>query len=254
MNNKSELQKVSEETMRFMRGKYRLDEVPGKFYDIDCLKFRQGKRTILSINIHDDRYDFQVIFGKAEREKFDARRDEFPQSILNIYDSERNLHDGKWMLIPVADLETLEAVKKLILIKKNPNRKPFPKENAVYSSCGQRCDLCIHYSDASFNDEFRTELKQRLIRVYANGEGDGGFWGDDMKFCDGCCSGGLDKDFDCEPLKCAKSQGINNCNDCHKNPCEKSTAGWRPKIELKHILADDVTWAILPYVYRQYGN
>jgi hypothetical protein len=31
----TELEKVSEETMRFMRGKYKLDEVPGKYYDID---------------------------------------------------------------------------------------------------------------------------------------------------------------------------------------------------------------------------
>jgi len=33
MNEKSELQKVSEEIMRFMRGKYVLDEVLGKYYD-----------------------------------------------------------------------------------------------------------------------------------------------------------------------------------------------------------------------------
>ena len=249
-----QLKKVSQETMRFMRGKYRLDEVPGKYYDIDCLKFRQGKKTILSINIHDDRYDFQVIFGKAERDKFDARREEFPKIIQDIYDSEKNLHDGKWMLIPVADLDTLEAVKKLILIKKNPNRKPFPKENAIYSSCGHRCDLCIHYSGAVFCDGFREDLKQRLIRVYANGVGDGDYWGDDMKFCDGCHTGGLDKGFSCEQLKCAKEHGLDKCTNCSNYPCSKSTAGWSPKIELKHILADDVTWAILPYVDGQYGN
>lgn len=86
MSGKTELQKVNEETMRFMRGKYALDEVPGKYYEFDCLKFRQGKKTILSINIHDDHYDFQVIFGKAEREQFEARRDEFPQFIVDLYD------------------------------------------------------------------------------------------------------------------------------------------------------------------------
>jgi len=31
------------------------------------------------------------------------------------------------MLIRVDNLEMLEAVKQMILIKKNPNRKPFPK-------------------------------------------------------------------------------------------------------------------------------
>ena len=44
MNHQTELQKVSEETMRFMRGQYALDEVSdGK----DELKFRRGGKTIL---------------------------------------------------------------------------------------------------------------------------------------------------------------------------------------------------------------
>lgn len=37
--------------------------------------------TQVDYDLHDDHYDFQIIFGKAEREKFETRRDEFPQSI-----------------------------------------------------------------------------------------------------------------------------------------------------------------------------
>ena len=91
----TELKKVSAETMRFMRGKYKLDEVPGKYYDIDCLKFRQGKKTILSVNIHEDCYDFQIIYGKAERDVFEARRDEFPEAIRTLYFDAHTYHDGK---------------------------------------------------------------------------------------------------------------------------------------------------------------
>jgi len=264
MNNKTELQKVSEETMRFMRGKYRLDEVPGKYYDIDSLKFRQGKKTILSINIHKDRYDFQVIFGKAERDKFDARRDEFPQSVQDIYDSEKNLHDGKWMLIPVANLDMLEAVKKLILIKKNPNRKPFSKEQALYGNCGHRCDLCVHYSGGTISEEFRLELIERVNRVYSPETP----LEDVIRnhhLCPGCekaHSGDFTSDVKlnlhanslCEQKKCAASKGNDKCSNCSSYPCPKATAGWPPKIELKHVLADDVTWAILPFVGGQYGN
>ena len=43
MSDKTEMQKVSQETMRFMRGKYKLDEVPGKYYDIECLKSINGR-------------------------------------------------------------------------------------------------------------------------------------------------------------------------------------------------------------------
>jgi hypothetical protein len=240
------LQKISAETMRFMRGKYRLDEVPGKYYDIDCLKFRQGKKTILSINIHDDRYDFQVIFGKVERDKFDKQREGFPKWIQEIYDNSTTLHDGKWMLFTVADLETLEAVKNLILIKKNPNRKPFPKEHAVYSDCGHRCDLCVHYTGGTISEEFRNELKERISRVY------GGNPKENTMLCPGCSN---KPDEDCPIKKCAKDNGVAKCKDHALYPCEKTTAGYKGGINaLKHILADDVTWAILPYVDGQYGN
>jgi len=106
----------------------------------------RGGKTILTIYIRDDRFDFLVIFGAAERGQFEVQCDTFPQSIRDIYDNSRTYHDDKWMFTPVADMATLEAVKELIMIKKKPNRKPFPKEQAVLSKCGMRCDLCVHYT------------------------------------------------------------------------------------------------------------
>ncbi|MDR2589686.1 MAG: DUF3788 family protein [Oscillospiraceae bacterium] len=251
MDKKTELQKVSEETMRFIRGKYIADEIgDGK----DELKFRRSGKTILTIYIRDDRFDFLVIFGKAEREKFENRRSEFPHQIQEIYDNSKTYHDGKWMMIPVANVDTLEAVKQMILIKKKPNRKSFPQEQAIYADCGHRCDLCVHYNGGTIKDELREEIKKRLIHVYAGGEGDGGYWGDDMEFCDGCSKGGLDKDFDCHQRKCAAKQGVDKCTNCNLYPCDNSYAGYRPEIHTKTIYAEDVTWAILPYVPEQYGN
>ena len=248
MSEKTELQKVSEETMRFMRGKYVLDEVPGKYYDIDCLKFRQGKRTILSINIHEDHYDFQIIFGKAEREKFEVQLSEFPEAIQDLYNKSHALSDGLWMLIRVDDLETLEAVKKMIVIKKKPNRKPFPKEQAIYAECGHRCDLCVHYIGGTADEEFRKKLHKHVCRVYG--------WNPDDKIppCNGCYHGGLNGKFDCDQKKCAKDKGLTRCMDCLEYDCGKATVGWKPAIEVRSISADDVTWAILPYVDGQYGN
>ena len=46
MSERTEMQRVTEEIARFMRGRYALDEVPGKHYENDCLRFRQGKKTI----------------------------------------------------------------------------------------------------------------------------------------------------------------------------------------------------------------
>lgn len=220
MSDKTELQKVSEETMRFIRGKYVLDEVG---YGKDKLKFCENGETVITIQIHENRYDFHI--------------------------DEKN--------IPVADLETLESVKQMLMIKKKPNRKPFPKEQAIYASCGHRCDLCVHYNGGTISEEFRAELKERLKRVYAGGIGDGGYWGDDMQFCDGCHTGGLDKGFNCDSLKCAAENGVDRCQNCYKHPCDKTNLlyqGLKPEIHTNTITADDVTWAILPYVHGQYGN
>lgn len=241
----NEFDKVRLETVKFMRGKYRLDEVAGMNYDIPCIRFRQGKKTIVAVNLHNDHYDFQIVLGKAEREKFEAVKHEFPIEIQELYDRERTLQDGKWLLIPVYDLKTLDAVKKLILIKKKPNRKPFPKENAVYGKCGHRCDLCVHYT--GITEEFREMLIPHLNAVYGASA-----W--DMR-CSGCatpnCYCYRDEYGLCEPLKCLHTKQLNTCFDCAKYPCEQATVGYR-QLEHKSISADDVTWAILPYVPYQY--
>jgi hypothetical protein len=75
---------VKLEIVKFMRGKYRLDEVAGKYYDIDCFKFRQGKKTIVSINFYNGHYSCQLILGKSEREKFDVHRKEFLDVMIII--------------------------------------------------------------------------------------------------------------------------------------------------------------------------
>ncbi|WP_369011808.1 DUF3788 family protein [Acetivibrio thermocellus] len=162
---------------------------------------------------HEDHYDFLIVLGKAEREKFEAVKHEFPLEIQQLYERERTLHDGKWLLIRVDDLKTLEAVKKLILIKKKPNRKPFPKENAVYgvSSWDMRCTGC------------------------------------DTTGCH-CRSEGNEL---CEPLKCLHTEQLKTCFDCKKYPCGQATVGYK-YLEHRNISADDVTWAILPYVPYQY--
>lgn len=49
------LDRISHETMTFMRGKYKLDEIgDGK----NELKFKQGAKSILTVYIHEDRFTF----------------------------------------------------------------------------------------------------------------------------------------------------------------------------------------------------
>lgn len=242
----NDITKLESEIVKFMRGKYRLDEVAGMFYEVPCVKFRQGKKTIVSINLHEDHYVFQIILGKAEREKFESIRHEFPIEIQELYDRERTLHDGKWLFFRVDSLESFEAVKKLILIKKKPNRKPLSKEGAVYGKCGHRCDLCVHY--AGITDEFRDMLIPHLNVVY----GSDSDWSMRCTGCDteGCQCYGENSEL-CDPLRCLRQNQLNTCFECEDYPCEHATVGYS-HLQHRNIGADDVTWAILPYVPHQY--
>ena len=93
----TEFEKLTVEMVAFLRGKYRLDEVAGMYYDVPCLRFRQGKKTIVSINLHKNFYEVQLVLGKAERDNFEAIKEEFPLEIQDLYEKERILHDGKWL-------------------------------------------------------------------------------------------------------------------------------------------------------------
>ena len=202
--------------MRFMRGKYCLDEVgDGK----DELKFKKGKKTVLTVYIREDKYTFLIIFGKWERLSFEKQRDTFSQYILDYYDNSTTYHDGKWMFIDVSTLEQLEEVKKLIQIKKKPNRYPFLSENAVYGKCGHRCDLCLHYNKMS--EEQRAGIEKHLNNVWGVGD-----WS--MR-CGGCES-----------------------DECY---CKDATvADGRSRIHTDSYSADDITWGILPFVPGQYED
>ena len=134
------------------------------------------------------------------------------------------------------------------MVRKEPNRMPFPREQAVYGGCGHRCDLCQHYIGGPNSEAFRAMLIEHVRRVY------GGNPDEAVPTCLGCDHGGLDGKFNCYQMKCAAKQGIDKCVGCPNHPCEKAHAGLPPEIHTRTITADNVTWAILPYVHEQYGN
>jgi len=58
----------------------------------------------------------------------------------------------------------------------------------------------------------------------------------------------------CEQKKCMVKKGVPNCRECGDYDDCNPEVGYSAGIEPRSILFDDVTWAILPYVHKQYGN
>ena len=95
------------------------------------------------------------------------------------------------------------------------------------------------------NEVSEAELQKRVGDMYGP-EG----YGDNMMRC----PGGTKKDCGgCDKLKCPKSRGLGSCAECADFPCGECGIV-RCFIEARSTSAEDVTWAVLPYVDGQYGN
>ncbi len=94
----------------------------GKKWDYEY-KYRRGGKTLCALYAKRDTFGFMVIFGKAEREAFEAARDTFGDKLRLAYDEAHTFHDGKWvMFYPEEESEIREFIR-LLEIKRKPNRK-----------------------------------------------------------------------------------------------------------------------------------
>lgn len=111
-----------------------VDEIT-KLYDIEQIwnnggkkwtyeyKFRKGGKTLCAFYFKDKTLGFMIIFGKDERTKVEEIRNELSSNVIETYDNAQTYYDGKWVMFDITDNSILEDLKKLLLIKRKPNRK-----------------------------------------------------------------------------------------------------------------------------------
>jgi hypothetical protein len=87
------------------------------------LKYRKSGKTLCALYPRELGMLILIVFGKAEREKFENSRIEFTKYVNDFYENTRQYHDGKWLYLDYDSNLSIEDIKKLILIKKKPNRK-----------------------------------------------------------------------------------------------------------------------------------
>ena len=83
-------------------------------------KYRRGGKTLCALYAKQDCLGLMIIFGKEERDKVDVIRDSLSSRTLEVFDSAKTYHDGKWVMfdetLPLADM------KLLLNIKRRPNK------------------------------------------------------------------------------------------------------------------------------------
>lgn len=86
-------------------------------------KYRRGGKTLCSLYARENRMGFMIIFGKGEREAFEAERTAFSDAVQKTYDDAKTFHDGKWVMFEPEDNSQLGEFMGLLHIKRRPNKK-----------------------------------------------------------------------------------------------------------------------------------
>lgn len=86
-------------------------------------KFRKGGKTLCAVYFKNNTLGFMIIFGKDERIRFEEIRSGLSSEVLETYDNAETFHDGKWVMFDITNNSIIEDLKKLLFIKRKPNRK-----------------------------------------------------------------------------------------------------------------------------------
>ena len=104
---------------------YETDRIWGKGFGCWTYeyKYRRGGKTLCTLYAKEDAICLLVTLGRAERDKFEARRNSFSAWLQEIYDTTQTYHDGKWLWIELLNSAHIGELLELLHIKRRPNRK-----------------------------------------------------------------------------------------------------------------------------------
>ena len=91
-------------------------------YDADRL-WNSGGKTLCSLFANENRIGFMVVFGKDERDKFEAEREIYTACTQDVYDRAHTYRDGKWLMFEPSDTAMFDDFLRLLRIKRKPNKK-----------------------------------------------------------------------------------------------------------------------------------
>ncbi len=66
------------------------------------------------------RFSVVIVFGSAERDKFEERRYTWRPRLVDLYDQAKSYPDGKFLTLPVSTADDLQEVMDLLTMKRPP--------------------------------------------------------------------------------------------------------------------------------------
>lgn len=121
----AELYPVWEALCAAIEEKYDMDRIWDKGYRdwVWEYKYRRGGKTLCTLYAKEKAIGLQIIFGRDERAKAEAKREEVSAEVYRVYEEAATFHDGKWVMFLPTDTAAISDYLKLLAVKRRPNRK-----------------------------------------------------------------------------------------------------------------------------------
>ncbi len=84
------------------------------------IRYRKSGKTLASLFPEYGAFTALIVLGKKEGKKAAEMIDEFSSATRDLIGSAKQLHDGKWLWIPVLAPSHVEDVKRLLAVKRRP--------------------------------------------------------------------------------------------------------------------------------------
>ena len=85
------------------------------------LRYRKGGRALVALYPQKERIIAQVVLGKAQAKR--AQSLKLGERVSKVLRESPQLHDGRWLSIPVLNEADAEDVEQLLLVKMRPIRR-----------------------------------------------------------------------------------------------------------------------------------
>jgi hypothetical protein len=86
------------------------------------IRYRKSGRTLCSLFPEEGGFTFHIVLGKREVVKFEGVREEWSPDIRELFDTTKQLHDGRWLWINQPDVGNLRDLERLLMIKRRPKK------------------------------------------------------------------------------------------------------------------------------------
>lgn len=86
-------------------------------------KYRRGGKTLCALYATENKIGFMIIFGRAERLKFERDKENYSNQVQRVYEQTQTYHDGKWLMFEPIDIALFDDFIRLLGLKRKPNRK-----------------------------------------------------------------------------------------------------------------------------------